>query len=86
MQIAEAPTGEKRERNCGNLKLYLPYAERFHRPSAERLPLSFFCCLSNFLCFLFRGMLLGSMGFVDYLFMGGFGGGLGVFEAEGWLG
>lgn len=31
MQIAEAPTGEKRERNCGNLKLYLPYVERFHR-------------------------------------------------------
>lgn len=29
MQIVEAPTGEKCERNCGNLKLYLPYAERF---------------------------------------------------------
>lgn len=37
MQIVEAPREEKRERNYGNLKLYLPCVERFRRshPSFE---------------------------------------------------
>lgn len=44
MQIVEAPTGEKCERNCGNLKLYLPYAERFR----FALPPHFFLLLLFF--------------------------------------